>query len=314
MTDYDLIAIGSGSAAFAAAIRATEHGARVALVERGTVGGTCVNVGCIPSKHLLAASHAYHAAGRHPFSGVSTSQGGVDLPALVGAKSELVGELRSEKYVDLAADYGFDIIQGEARFVRPDGVAIDGREVSAGHVLVATGAAPWIPPIPGLGEGGYLTSTTAMELQELPFSLVVIGGNYIGLELGQVFANLGSRVKVVEALDRIAPFEEPEISEAMTGILRAEGIEVVTSARVDRIESGSRWTNGASSCSTSSSARRTLASSPPATSPVHRSSSTSPPRRGRSPPTMRSPMPAYPWITKPFRGSRSRHRRSRRWV
>ncbi len=239
MTDYDLIAIGSGSAAFAAAIRATEHGARVALVERGTVGGTCVNVGCIPSKHLLAASHAYHAAGRHPFTGVSTSQGGVDLPALVGAKSELVGELRSEKYVDLAADYGFDIIQGEARFVRPDGVAIDGREVSAGHVLVATGAAPWIPPIPGLGEGGYLTSTTAMELQELPFSLVVIGGNYIGLELGQVFANLGSRVKVVEALDRIAPFEEPEISEAMTGILRAEGIEVVTSARVDRIESGS---------------------------------------------------------------------------
>jgi mercuric reductase len=238
VTDYDLSAIGSGSAAFAAAIRATEHGARVALVERGSVGGTCVNVGCIPSKHLLAASHAYHAAGNHRFSGVSTSQGGVDLQALVGAKSVVVDELRREKYLDLAAEYGFDIIRGDATFVGPDSIAVDGRELSAGRFLVATGAAPWVPPIQGLDEAGYLTSTTAMELSELPASLVVIGGNYVGLELGQVFANLGSRVTIVEALERIAPFEEPEISEAMTEILHAEGIDVVTSARVLRVEKG----------------------------------------------------------------------------
>src|SRR5919204_2100332 len=237
MTDYDLIAIGSGSAAFASAIRATEHGARVALVERGTVGGACVNVGCIPSKQLLAASDAYHAAGHHPFSGVSTSQGDVDLAALVGAKAAVVEELRSEKYLDLAGDYGFDIIQGEARFAGPGAVAVDGREL-AGHLLIATGAAPWIPPIPGLEEAGYLTSTTAMELSDLPASVVVIGGNYIGLELGQMFANLGSNVTVLEARDQIAPFEEPEIAEVLTSTLRAEGIDVVTSVRIDRVEPG----------------------------------------------------------------------------
>ena len=238
MTDYDLIAIGSGSAAFASAIRATEHGARVALVERGTVGGTCVNVGCIPSKQLLAASDAYRAAGHHPFSGVSSSQGDVDLAALVGAKAAVVEELRREKYQDLAADYGFDIIRGEARFAGPGAVAVDGRELSAGHVLIATGAAPWIPPIPGLEEAGYLTSTTAMELSDLPASVVVIGGNYIGLELGQMFANLGSTVTVLEARDQIAPFEEPEIAEVLTSTLRAEGIDVVTSVRIDRVEPG----------------------------------------------------------------------------
>src|ERR671936_462627 len=238
MTDYDLIAIVSGSAAFASAIRATEHGARVALVERGTVGGTCVNVGCIPSKQLLAASDAYHAAGHHPFSGVSTSQGDVDLAALVGAKAAVVEELRREKYLDLAGDYGFDIIRGEARFAGPSAVAVDGRELSAGHLLIATGAAPLIPPIPGLEEAGYLTSTTAMELSDLPASVVVIGGNYIGLELGQMFANLGSNVTVLEARDQIAPFEEPEIAEVLTSALRAEGIDVVTSVRIDRVEPG----------------------------------------------------------------------------
>src|SRR5919198_5060457 len=116
MTDYDLIAIGSGSAAFASAIRATEHGARVALVERGTVGGTCVNVGCIPSKHLLAASDAYRRAGDNPFAGIETSPGRVDFEALIGAKADVVGELRQEKYLDLAETYGFEIMAGSARF------------------------------------------------------------------------------------------------------------------------------------------------------------------------------------------------------
>ena len=99
--NFDLVTIGSGSAAFAAAIRATSLGARVALVERGTVGGTCVNVGCIPSKHLLAASHAYRVAGSHPFAGVPTSRGEVDLRALIARKGQVVDELRDEKYLDL---------------------------------------------------------------------------------------------------------------------------------------------------------------------------------------------------------------------
>lgn len=234
---YDLAVIGAGSAAFAAAIRASALGARAALIERGTVGGTCVNVGCIPSKHLLAASNAYRSAGHHPFRGVSISRTGVDLRALVQSKAEVVDALRQEKYLDLAEEYGFGLIHGTARFAGPDRLVVDGQEITAGSFLVATGSAPWAPPIPGL-EAGYLTSTTAMELTDVPDSLVVVGGNYIGLELGQVFANLGSRVTIVEALDRIAPFEEPEISEAMTKILRDEDIEITTSAEVIRVEAG----------------------------------------------------------------------------
>ncbi|MEX2101351.1 MAG: mercury(II) reductase, partial [Actinomycetota bacterium] len=238
--NYDLAVIGAGSAAFAAAIRATSLGARVAIIEKGTVGGTCVNVGCIPSKHLLAASHTYKIAGSHPFAGVPTSQREVDVKALIGRKGGVVEELRHEKYLALAGHYGFDVINGHARFTGPDRVDVDGRALSARHFVIATGSAPWAPPIEGLDQVRYLTSTTAMELSELPESLVVIGGNYIGLELGQVFANLGTKVTIVEALDRIAPMEEPEISEMMTRILVEDGIRVVTSARVTRVEHGPR--------------------------------------------------------------------------
>jgi mercuric reductase len=236
--DYDLAIIGAGSAAFAAAIRATSLGARVALVEKGTIGGTCVNVGCIPSKHLLAASHTFKNAGHHPFEGVPTAQGGADLKALIARKGHVVDELRQEKYLDLAEHYGFELIHGHARFTGPDRVDVDGRVLRARRFVIATGSAPWAPPIEGLDQAEYLTSTTAMELLKLPESLVVIGGNYIGLELGQVFANLGSKVTIVEALGRIAPLEEPEISETLTRILQDDGIQVVTSAEVMRIEGG----------------------------------------------------------------------------
>jgi mercuric reductase len=238
MFPRDLAVIGAGSAAFAAAIRATSLGARVALIEKGTIGGTCVNVGCIPSKHLLAASHTYETAGNHPFAGVPTARGVADLKALIASKGEVVGELRQEKYVDLAAHYGLELIHGHARFTGPDRLDVEGREVRARRFVIATGSAPWAPPIDGLDGTGILTSTTAMELSELPESLVVIGGNYIGLELGQVFANLGSKVTIVEALDRIAPLEEPEISETMTQILLEQGVHVITSAKVVRVEVG----------------------------------------------------------------------------
>ena len=238
--DYDLVAIGAGSAAFAAAIRATNLGASVALVERNTAGGTCVNVGCIPSKNLLAASETYHHAGHHPFAGISSSQDGVDMGALIDMKAGIVSMLRKEKYLDLAEHYGFEIITGTARFTSPETIDVDGRKIRAGHFLISTGSAPWAPPIEGLAESGCLTSTTAMELKELPESMVVIGGNYIGLELGQVFANLGTKVTIVEALDRIAPLEEPEISEWMKRILADQGIGVVTGAKVTRVEGGER--------------------------------------------------------------------------
>jgi mercuric reductase len=237
-SSHDFAVIGAGSAAYAAAIRATSLGSRVALIERGTIGGTCVNVGCIPSKHLLAASHTYRVAGHDPFQGISTARAGVRLRELIAKKDKVVDELRQEKYIDLAARYGFELVRGHARFRGPDRLDVDDREIAATRFVIATGSAPWAPPIEGLDETGYLTSTSAMKRPQLPESLLVIGGNYIGLELGQVFADLGTKVTIVEALDRVAPQEEPEISGMLTEILEEQGIRVMSSARVTRVEAG----------------------------------------------------------------------------
>lgn len=233
---YDLAILGSGSAAFAAAIHAQGAGARVVMIEQGTLGGTCVNVGCVPSKALLAAADLYYKAGHNPFAGIRTDAGGVNLAALVAQKDELVTDLRRQKYGDLVGEYGWDVLRGQAHFVDSDTLAVDGKRVRAEHYLIATGASPAIPPIPGLAEAGYLTSTTALELTELPDSMVVIGANAVGLELGQLFLHLGTKVTFIEVVDRIAPSEEPEIGDILTAVLREEGAEVVTSARITRVD------------------------------------------------------------------------------
>ncbi len=230
--DYDLVVVGAGSAAFAAAIKATEAGYRVALVEHGTLGGTCVNVGCVPSKALLRAGELAWAAGHHPFAGLTTSSGPVDLAALVAQKDELVGDLRQMKYADLVADYGFAVIPGHARFSGPDVLEVDGRAIRARVYLVATGASPAAPPVPGLADAGYLTSTTALELTEVPKRLVVIGANAIGLELGQFFLHVGAEVTFVDVAERIAPFEEPEVSSALAEVLVSQGAAIHTGAQV----------------------------------------------------------------------------------
>src|SRR5713101_6548591 len=203
---YDLAIIGSGGAAFAAAIKARGLGASVVMAERGIVGGTCVNTGCVPSKALLAAAEARHVALDQHFPGIATQAAAVDFGALIGGKTELVKSLRAGKYTDLAASYGWDILEGEAAFAPGPVLQVthprgDVTRVEADQFLVATGSAPWAPPIDGLAEAGYLTSTTAMELEALPESMIVIGGNAIGLEQGQLFARLGTQVTIVEALD-----------------------------------------------------------------------------------------------------------------
>ena len=232
---YDLAIIGSGGAGFAAAIAATTRGHSVVMIERSTMGGTCVNVGCIPSKALLAAADARHVAAGQVFPGIATSAGPVDMAALVAGKAALVDMLRHEKYEDLVTDYGWEVRRGEARFVEGPALEVDGERIEAEHYLVATGASPWVPPVPGLEETGYLTSTTALELDHLPESMIVVGGNYVGLELGQLFARLGSAVTLVEALPRLAAGEEPEISEVIEGVLADEGVDVWTSASLAKV-------------------------------------------------------------------------------
>ncbi|GIU94053.1 MAG: mercuric reductase [Gaiellaceae bacterium] len=233
---YDLAIVGSGSAGFAAAIRATRLGASVAMVERGVVGGTCVNVGCIPSKALLAAAAQRYRGLHSPFPGIETSAEAVDLPSLVTGKDEIVCSLRRHKYLDLVDHYGFELVHGSASFADAETLVVDGEPLRAERYLLATGASPAVPPIDGLAEVGFLTSTTALELTELPRRLVVIGGNYVGLELAQLFTRLGTEVTLVEALDRVAPFDEPQASAVLSEALRGEAITVVTGALVERVE------------------------------------------------------------------------------
>ncbi|MFI6163038.1 mercury(II) reductase [Micromonospora haikouensis] len=240
---HDLAIIGSGSGAFAAAIAARRRNLDVVMVEAGTVGGACVNTGCVPSKALLAAAEARHVALDSRFPGIATHAGLVDWPALLAAKNHLVEDMRADKYVDLAAEYGWQILPGTARFTGDAAnptltiESADGSTttVEAAHYVIATGSAPSAPPIDGLAEAGYLTSTTAMDLDRLPNSMIVIGGNAIGLEQGQLLARLGVRITVVEALDRLAPFDEPEVSAAIERVFADEGIDVLTAARVTAV-------------------------------------------------------------------------------
>jgi len=158
---------------------------------------------------------------------------------LIAGKDALVTAMRAGKYVDLAAGYGWQILAGTARFAATgDGPVLDvdlgaggTTRLHAEHYLVATGSAPWAPPIAGLDETGYLTSTTAMDLDALPASMIVVGGNAVGLEQAQLFARLGTRVSVVEAMDRLAPFEEPEASAAIEAVFADEGIAVHTATQ-----------------------------------------------------------------------------------
>ncbi|MBB6171945.1 mercuric reductase [Nocardiopsis mwathae] len=243
---YDLAIVGSGSAGFAAAIAARRQGRSVVMIERGTIGGTCVNTGCVPSKALLAAAHAHHtarSAGRFP--GLRGGPPRLDFAELVRGKDALVGAMRTAKYLDSAAEHGWEILTGTARFsegpaltVGPAGDGGQGsgpRRIEAEHYLIATGSVPWTPPIGGLAATGYLTSTTALELDELPASLLVVGANSIGLELGQLFARLGTAVTLVETMERVAPFEEPEVSAALEQALTGEGLTVHTGARVSSV-------------------------------------------------------------------------------
>nr|CAA71038.2 mercuric reductase [Lysinibacillus macroides] len=234
--DYDYIIIGSGGASFSSAIEAVSYGVKVAMIERGTVGGTCVNVGCVPSKTLLRAGEINHLAKNNPFVGLHTSASNVDLAPLVKQKNELVTGMRNEKYVNLIDDYGFELIKGEAKFTNENTVEVNGNHITAKRFLIATGATSSVPNIPGLDEVDYLTSTSLLELKKVPNRLTVIGSGYIGLELGQLFHNLGANVTLVQRSERLLKEYDPEISEVITQALTEQGINLDSGATYERVE------------------------------------------------------------------------------
>lgn len=228
--DYDWVVIGSGSAAFASAIEARSAGAKVAMIERGTLGGTCVNVGCVPSKTLLRASELHHQAASNPFGGLNTSAGPVDLSQLVAEKDQLVQSMRQKKYADLLPLYEIDFIEGEAQFIDAHRIAVGDRIITGAHYLIATGARPRIPEISGLESVDYLTSTTALNITQRPEHLIVIGSGYIALELGQMFRRWGSKVTLVQRRTELMPDYDTEVRTVIADVLKASGIDVITGA------------------------------------------------------------------------------------
>jgi len=233
---YDLAIVGSGGGAFAAAITAAERGARVVMIERGTLGGTCVNIGCVPSKTQLRSGELFWHAGHQPFAGIRTRAESVDLPALVGQKDELVASLRKEKYVDLIDEYGWELLRGEAAFEDPRTLRVDGLAIQADGFVLASGARPAVPAIEGLEKLDYLTSTSLLDLKRLPEHLIVIGAGYIGLELGQLFRHLGSRVTLMQRSERMLKGYDPELGDVVRDVLIDEGIEVLLGVTYLRAE------------------------------------------------------------------------------
>jgi mercuric reductase len=237
---FDLAVIGAGSAGFSAAITAADQGAQVALIGHGTIGGTCVNVGCVPSKALIRAAEAvHHANSAARFAGVSAAGQVKDWNALRVQKDELVASLRQAKYIDLLPAYnGVAYLEGTARLAN-GGVTIGDEHVNAGKVIITTGSHEYVPPISGIEDVPYLTSTSAFELENLPESMIVIGGGYIGCELAQMFARVGVKVTIVFR-SRLLPEGESEISEALAGYFEAEGITVQRIGEYESIRTNDR--------------------------------------------------------------------------
>jgi mercuric reductase len=242
---FDLLILGSGSTAFAAAIKASELGARVGMIERRTLGGTCANRGCLPSKNLIEAARIVHEAAHPRYGGLTAATVGVDFAALIAQKDGVVREYRAKKYASVADGLtDLELIDGDATFADPHTVLVGERRVAVDRVLVATGSRPTIPPIPGLDTVPYLTSDLldadeAGRLTELPESLVVLGGGYVAVELAQMFSRLGSRVTMIARSGLLSGYE-PDLGRTLGEAFAAEGIAVLGGVRVERVSGDER--------------------------------------------------------------------------
>lgn len=227
----DIIILGSGSTAFAAALRASSYGARIVMVEKSVLGGTCINWGCIPSKTLIHAALFNHEAGLGARIGLPERLEEVNFAALTAHRDEVVRHLRTTRYLEVLQQIpNLELVKGSARFVDNRTVAVEGRQFRSDRILIAVGGNPRIPDIPGLAGSAYLTSRSALLLKELPKSLVIIGGGVIAVELGQMFHRLGVRVTILEHGPRLLPSVPAEVALALQEVLVAEGIHVVPDA------------------------------------------------------------------------------------
>lgn len=242
-SDYDLVILGGGAAAFAAITEASRRDLSTAMVNTGLpIGGTCVNVGCVPSKHLLAVAESGAAASENPFNAVRyPEEPTVDWADALDGTDELVERFRQENYVDVAEHFETDIYEGYGQLV--DGTTIEvvdgddeGARITGKKALVATGSSPWAPPIDGLDDVDYYTSETILEERDLPESIVMLGGGYIALEWGQILHRVGVDVTVLQRSAHVLSEMEGQLGREMQRAFREEGIDVVTSNDFQQVQ------------------------------------------------------------------------------
>lgn len=216
------------------------------MTESRTLGGTCVNRGCLPSKNLIEAAKIFYESAHPRYPGLMPAPMRLDFGALIAQKGELVYDYRDRKYQSIVSDSErIRVFSGHAEFIDAHTVRVGDQQLAGGQFLIATGASPVIPNIPGLGDTPHLTSdllTTGepIEFTELPQSLICIGGGYISLELGQMFARLGSKVTILERGPRILARYEPEVSDSVRQVFMEEGIDALTNARVTAVQGNLR--------------------------------------------------------------------------
>lgn len=241
MSTHDAAIIGTGQSGKPLALALARAGWKVAVIEREHVGGTCINVGCTPTKTMVASARAAHMARRAPDYGVSAGTVGVDMRRVLERKRGVVESFRNGGQSLLEKAANLELIFGEGSFIDPKRILVrlnagGVRELEGKRIVVNTGGRPAVPPIPGLDTVPFLDSSSIMELTELPEHLVVLGGGYIGLEFCQMFRRFGSRVTIVNRDPRLVPREDADVSAEVEKILKEDGIEVLNSAQATRVE------------------------------------------------------------------------------
>lgn len=231
---YDLIVIGAGPGGYEAAAHAAHLGKKVALIEKGRIGGTCLNVGCIPTKTFLKSSKLFSDCKQGACFGVKASDLEFDMPAVVARKNRIVGTL-TRGVESMLKHARVETITGHARLIARDTVAVDGQKLQAKNVLVATGSRPAKPPIPGID--GAMDSNGILDRNDVPPSLAIIGGGYIGLEFASFYAAVGSKVTVLEMLPQVAAGVDRDVAARLVDSLKKAGVMFQTSCRVTSIES-----------------------------------------------------------------------------
>ncbi len=234
MKRYELVILGGGAAAFSAAIRASGLGAKTLMINSGELGGTCVNVGCIPSKHILSVADALHKMNNPQFDSLTPqSTGTVDFDKLIRGKDELVLSLREKKYAQVLEQLeNVDYLKGKGRFLSQKEVEVNGQSIEGKRFIIATGSSTSVPSIDGIDSVDYLTNIEALSLKRQPESMVVIGGRTLGLEFAQMYQRLGTKVALLQRSPRILPEHEPEISQQLEGYLKEEVMDVHTGLQI----------------------------------------------------------------------------------